>query len=151
MKMILLENIKNLGKIGQQVNVKAGYARNYLIPQKKATLLNAENLAFFEKERVKIEQKAKVIYEKSLEIKEKIENSKFEITSKTKENGELFGSISSVNILNELANLNLNYKIEKKNIHIKEDKIKSIGKWEVDIVLHSEVTAKIILVVKESK
>ena len=149
MKVILIQDVDNLGKIGDSVNVKNGYARNFLIPKKLALFANDQNMKSMEsmikqqelknaKERSNLESLAKVIDKVTL---------KFEL--KAGEEGKLFGSVTSQMISDELAKQDLT--IDKKEI-ILEDPIKELGKHKVDVNLGENLSASIqIKVTEESK
>ena len=87
MEVILLENIKKLGSIGQKVNVKAGYARNFLLKNKKALLANKQNIEYFEKQKSQINKKNEIEKEKAKEVSKLINNVEFEIFKEAMENG----------------------------------------------------------------
>ncbi|MAX09780.1 MAG: 50S ribosomal protein L9 [Candidatus Marinimicrobia bacterium] len=149
MKVILIQDVDNLGKIGDSVNVKNGYARNFLIPKKLALFANNQNMKSIEsmikqqemknaKERSNLESLAKVIDKVTL---------KFEL--KAGEEGKLFGSVTSQMISDELAKQDLT--VDKKEI-ILEDPIKELGKHKVDVSLGENLSASIqIKVTEESK
>ena len=145
MKVILLENNKKLGKFGQEINVKSGYARNYLIPNKKAVYSNKESANILQQAKLEADK----LLNQAQDIKTKLESSKITVFVKTNENDQLFGSISSVNILNELKNLNLDYKFAKKDIIMPKEKISTLGDFQIQINLHQEVIANIILEIKQ--
>ena len=149
MKVILIQDVDNLGKIGDSVNVKNGYARNFLIPKKLALFANNQNMKSIEsmikqqelknaKERSNLESLAKVIDKVTL---------KFEL--KAGEEGKLFGSVTSQMISDELAKQDLS--VDKKEI-ILEDPIKELGKHKVDVNLGKNLSASIqVKVTEESK
>ena len=95
MKVILLKNVKGLGNEGELVNVKDGYARNFLFPRNLAVEANAQNLKKWEEKKKQFEAKEKEEYEQALKLKEKIESINLELKSKAGEGGRLFGSITS--------------------------------------------------------
>ena len=149
MKVILIQDVDNLGKIGDSVNVKNGYARNFLIPKKLALFANDRNMKSMEsmikqqelknaKERSNLESLAKIIDKVTL---------KFEL--KAGEEGKLFGSVTSQMISDELAKQDLT--VDKKEI-ILEDPIKELGKHKVDVSLGENLSASIqVKVTEESK
>tara|TARA_Y100000996_G_scaffold393593_1_gene357253 strand:- start:278 stop:727 length:450 start_codon:yes stop_codon:yes gene_type:complete len=149
MKVILIQDVDNLGKIGDSVNVKNGYARNFLIPKKLALFANNQNMKSIEsmirqqemktaKERSNLESLAKIIDKVTL---------KFEL--KAGEEGKLFGSVTSQMISDELAKQDLT--VDKKEI-ILEDPIKELGKHKVDVSLGENLSASIqVKVTEESK
>jgi len=141
MDVILLENIKNLGKIGSKVKVANGYARNFLLKQKKALVASKENLETFEKKRdelYKINQNQK---ETALKIKKIIDKFEVKIQKNSMEGGALYGSLNIREIIQNLENNNFK-NISASMIEIKEA-IKKIGDYNVKINLHAEVQATI--------
>jgi large subunit ribosomal protein L9 len=148
MKVILIQDVDNLGKIGDNVNVKNGYARNFLIPKKLALFANDQNMKSIDsmikqqelknaKERSNLESLAKVINKVTL---------KFEL--KAGEEGKLFGSVTSQMISDELAKQDLS--VDKKEI-ILEEPIKEIGKHKVDVRLAENLSASIQIKVAEEQ
>ena len=135
MEVILLERIEKLGKLGDVVSVKAGFARNYLLPQSKALRANKENLSKYEKEKEKYE----VLNKKKLSAAEKIaktmEDISINIIKQASESGQLYGSVSTRDIADELNNQG--HKIEKRQIILKSV-IKNVGQHEVRVVVHPE-------------
>ena len=147
MKVILLEDVKSLGKKGQIVNVSDGYARNMILPKKlgvEATPKNLNDLKLQKANEEKVAQEnleAAQAFAKDLETKEVI------LTLKVGEGGRTFGSVSSKEIAEEVkAQLNLN--VDKKKIQLKEA-IKTLGTHNVSVKLHPQVTAELKVVVQE--
>ena len=149
MKVILLENIKRMGTIGEIVDVKRGFARNFLIANKKALYASKENIAEVEKIKTELSKKDN---DKKLEAKsiaEKINNKEFIVKKLSTENKELYGSVKPTEI-SKLINDELKIDIKPSSIQpVKE--IKSIGKFEVKVSLHSDVDVKITVVVKSAE
>lgn len=139
MKVILLKDVKGLGKAGDLVNAKDGYARNFLIPKGLAVEATKSNLSKWEKDMELKRQKEKEEYEEALKLKEKIESITVEIKSKAGEGGKLFGSITSNDIARELKKQH-NIDIDKRKIELK-DNIKSLGTTDVIIRVYTELTA----------
>lgn len=142
MKIILLEKIKNLGNFGKTVNVKNGYARNFLIPKKKAIIANKKNLDYFLSKKIESESKLKELLSIAKK-KAKLINSLniLTISCKSTEKGKLFGSVGANDIVSGLS-LN-NIKISKKNVRFQNGNLRSLGKHEVFFKLHNNITAKI--------
>ncbi|NLX61644.1 MAG: 50S ribosomal protein L9 [Tissierellia bacterium] len=139
MKVILLKDVKGLGKAGDLVNAKDGYARNFLIPKGLAVEATKSNLSKWEKEMELKREKERQEYEEALKLKEKIESITIEIKSKAGEGGKLFGSITSNDIAKELKKQH-NIDIDKRKIEMK-DNIKSLGTKDVLIRVYTELTA----------
>ena len=137
MKVILLENVTNLGSIGDTVNVKDGYARNYLIPRKKAVPATSRNLKAQEHHLRIIEQKKAHAAEEAKGIGEKISGTALTFTRKAGETGRLFGSVTNMDIAEALKEKDLT--VDRKDIVLTEP-IKNLGEFEVSIKLHQDVT-----------
>tara|TARA_B100000965_G_scaffold388955_1_gene394071 strand:- start:382 stop:840 length:459 start_codon:yes stop_codon:yes gene_type:complete len=141
MKVILLENIRKIGSIGEVIDVKRGFARNYLIANKKALYASKENIK--EVEKIKNELNKKDLDKKKIakETLEKLKNKEYVIKKLSTENNELYGSVKPTEISKIILD---NDKIEIKPslIQLIED-IKSLGKYKVNINLHSEIQAEI--------
>jgi len=145
MKVILLKDDKKIGKKGQMVNAKDGYARNFLFPQGIAIEATSENLKRLEREKKHLENLEKESLEYAKLLAEKIENAAIEIKIKAGDNGKLFGSVTSKEIA---LGYEKQHKLEldKKKIDLK-DPIKTVGTHLVTIKIHSEVTATLKVVV----
>jgi len=141
MEVILLENIKNLGKIGSKVKVANGYARNFLLKQKKALVASKENLEIFEKKKDELNKINQNQREAALKIKKAIDKFEVKIQKNSMEGGALYGSLSIKEIIQNLENNNFK-NISASMIEIKEA-IKKIGDYNVKINLHAEVQASI--------
>lgn len=147
MKIILLKDVKGLGKEGDLVDVKDGYARNYLFPKKLAIEATPANLNKWKKKKKEMEAKEKEEYENALKLKEKIESIDLKLKGKAGEGGKLFGSITSKDISDALK-IQHNIDIDKKKIEL-EDNIKTLGTTEVEIKIYPEVSAKLRVKVSE--
>ena len=149
MEVILIENIDKLGKVGDVVKVKDGYARNYLIPKKKVLRANKDNLKVFEEKKSLIESEEKKRREKSEEIAKKITGLEIIIIRNAAENGQLYGSVTSKDIVKEILLLN---KIELLNEQINLKKtLKSIGVFEVEVSVYTDLKVKILVNVAKTK
>ncbi len=148
MEVILRTDIPKLGKAGDVVKVKDGYARNYLIPKGFAIPANKKNLKALEKERKIILAKAERLRKKAQSLAEKIESTPVVIYRKIIEEDRIYGSVSVVDIVNALKEQGI--EIDKKQI-ILEEPIKKLGSYEVEIKLGSDVTATLKLEVREEK
>jgi len=150
MEVILLENIKNLGKIGNKVKVANGYARNFLLKQKKALVASKDNLEFFEKKKAELNKINQNQKEAALKIKKEIDKFEVKIQKTSMEGGALYGSLSIKEIIKNLENNNFK-NISASMIEIKQA-IKKIGDYIVKINLHAEVQASIkVKVVSQEK
>ena len=145
--VILLEKISKLGNIGQEVKVKNGFARNYLIPNKKAIRASEENKKFFEQKR---EELVKINDEKIKMASEKLKKlpNTLNIIREASEQGALFGSVTSRDIAKEIITDDVN--VSAKDIIVKSN-IKNIGEFQVKVVLHPEVSKEIKVIVEKSE
>ncbi len=142
MKIILKETIESLGIIGSEVTVADGYARNYLLPQNKAVLATPENRKMLEQDRAKFE--LQIAKEKGLaeEMAKRLEGVTCKIAVKVSEEDRLYGSVSTRNIADALANQDIN--VEKKMILLTEP-IKNIGTYKIPIRVYKDVEPEIIV------
>jgi large subunit ribosomal protein L9 len=142
MKVILKETIDSLGIIGSEVDVARGYARNYLLPQKKALLATPQNRKMLEKERTKFE--LQIAKERNIaeQMAQKLEGVKCTVAAKVSEENRLYGSISVRDIVEALAAQDI--VVEKRMVLLKEP-IKEIGSYKVPIRVYKEVEPKIIV------
>ena len=146
MQLILLQNVTNLGKLGDKVNVKPGYGRNFLVPQGKATPATAANLAEFEARRAEYEAKAKAQLDGAEGRKAALEGVEVTITANASTEGKLYGSISPRDIAEALNKLG--HKIEKSEVVLGEGPLRRTGEHEVVVHLHADIdtTVKVIVV-----
>jgi len=149
MDVILIENIEKLGKIGDVVKVKSGYARNYLLPQKKVLRANEENLKIFEEKKSLIESEEKKRKEKSIEIAKKIKDSEFTIIRNASENDQLYGSVTSKDIIKEIKNIK-NIVFLNEQINLKKQ-IKNLGVHKIEISVYTDIKEKILINVAKTK
>ena len=140
MKVILREDVKNLGKMGEVVNVSDGYATNFLFPKKFAVEANTKNLKEFEHNKRVIAEKAAKIKESYKSIAEKLSSLSLTISAKTGEDDKLFGSVTNINVAEALASAG--YDIDKKKIIIDEP-IKKLGEYSVTVKLPAELSAEV--------
>ncbi|MEM0898606.1 MAG: 50S ribosomal protein L9 [Pseudomonadota bacterium] len=142
MQVILLERIAKLGTIGDEVTVKPGFARNFLLPQGKALRANAANRAKFEAERATIEERNNERKDAAAQIAEGLDGKTFVAVRSAGETGQLYGSVSTRDISDLLAENN--FTVSRNQVDLKNP-IKTIGLHDVDVILHPEVETKITL------
>lgn len=147
MKVILLEDVKKLGKAGDVVNVSDGYARNMLLPKKLGVEANAKNLNDLKLKKAHQQKLAQSNLEAAQDFARNLENKEIVLTLKVGENGKTFGSISAKEI-SDAAQEQLKITIDKKKLQL-ESPIKSLGIVQVPLRLHPEVTASVKVNVKE--
>ena len=148
MKVILLEDVKSLGKKGQIVNVNDGYARNFILPKKLGLEATSKNLNDLKLQKQNDEKVAQEKLDAAKALAEKIKEKSITVKIQAGVEGKVFGSISSKEIATE-AKKQLNMDIDKKKI-VLNDPIKAIGSFEVAVKLHKEVTAKLAVKVVEA-
>ena len=136
MKVILLENIRSLGKLGDQVEVAAGYARNYLLPMQKVLLATRQNLERFQQQRVLLEEKAGELLQAAQARAAAFNGAAFSMVVQATQEGKLFGSVKAQEIHDLLASKG--YQVTKQEIHV-DRPIRETGKFEFTLRLHPEV------------
>ena len=141
MKVILLKDIEGLGKEGELVKAKDGYARNFLIPNKFALEATNKNLKTWKEEMTNREQKEEKERQEAQKLKEKIDGLTVELKSKAGEGGKLFGSITSMDIKDALK-AQYNIDIDKRKIELKNN-IKTLGTTSVDVKVYPEITGEL--------
>lgn len=150
MEVILFENIDRLGSIGDLVNVKSGFARNFLLPQGKAKVATDENKAEIESRRAEFEKKAADELTDATKRGEQIEALAISITAKSGTEGKLFGSIGNVDIATAIIEAGV--EIEKRNVRLPDGPLRQAGEYEIVIHLHAEVNsvAKVTIIGDEN-
>ncbi len=147
MEVILLERIGKLGDLGEKVEVKAGYGRNYLIPQGKAVPATEENLASFEARRAELEKRAAEALAAAQERADRLaELGPVTITHQAGEGGKLFGSVSTSDIAGAVTAAGV--EITRKEVRLPEGPLRMTGEHEVDIQLHSLLTQQIKVIIE---
>ena len=141
MEVILLENILNLGNIGDKVKVKNGYGRNFLLKQGKALRFNKENEELVNKRKSELNKKNTELKNKFISIAKLINNKTFVFSKESKENGELYGSIKPKEISNYIKE-NVNADVNPSQIILKEE-LNKVGLFKANISFHAEVQANI--------
>ena len=147
MKIILLEDVKSLGKKGQIVNVSDGYARNFVLPKKLGLEATSKNLNDLKLQKANEEKVAQQILDEAKELAKKVEAGKVEVKIKVGEGGRTFGSVSTKEIAVAVKE-QMGYDIDKKKIQLK-DAIKALGTHVVPVKLHQKVTAELKVIVTE--
>ena len=137
MEIILLEKIDNVGGIGDRVRVKSGFARNYLIPQGKATLATQQNIEKFEKIRADLEAKAAAELDAARKRAAGFEGKVVSIAVQAGSEGRLFGSVGTIDIAEALGALGI--EIERSEIRLPEGPLRVVGEHEVEVHLHADV------------
>ena len=145
MEIILLEKIVNLGELGDIVNVKDGYGRNFLIPQGKAKRANEENKAEFESKRAEIEKQQAALLKAAQKRAKEFDGFELEITQKSGIDGKLFGSVTNIDITESVTKAG--HEIVKSEIRMPDGPIKLTGEHMITLVLHQEVTIQFKLTV----
>ncbi len=143
MKVILLENVRKIGSIGEIIDVKRGFARNFLISKKKALFASKENIREVEKIKQELNKKDQDKKKEAKIILEKIQNKTYDIKKLSTENKELYGSVKPTEI-SKLINVRESLEINPSNIQ-PTNEIKSLGEFKVDINLHSDIQTQIII------
>ncbi|MEX1033303.1 MAG: 50S ribosomal protein L9 [Cellvibrionaceae bacterium] len=145
MDVILLEKVGRLGKIGDKVAVKAGFGRNYLVPQGKAVPATEENLKEFEARRAELEAAAAEQVAEAEKRAEKLQDLSITITANAGDEGKLFGSIGTKDIADAVTAAGA--EINKSEVRLPEGTLREVGEYDIDIQLHADVTRTIKLIV----
>jgi large subunit ribosomal protein L9 len=145
MEVILLQKVDNVGGIGDLVRVKSGFARNYLIPQGKATLATPENKAKFESRRAELEAKAAAELGAAQARAKKLEGLTLKIEMQAGAEGKLFGSVGTVDIAEEIGKRGV--EVERSEIRLPEGPLRLVGDHQVALHLHTDVDVEIKVVI----
>lgn len=144
MQVILLETIENLGDVGDKVTVKSGFARNFLVPQGKAKLATAANLAEFEAQRAELEKAAAEALQAAEARKQEIEAlDTINVTARVGSEGKLFGSVGVADVSDAIASLGVT--VEKSEIRMPEGALRVVGEHVIDIHLYTDVDAQVTI------
>ncbi len=149
MKVILLENLRSIGSIGEVIDVKRGFARNYLIANKKALYASKENVAQVAKIKTELAKKDNEKKQSAKDISEKINKKEYKVKKLSTENNELYGSVKPTEIAKLIKELD-NLDIKPSMIQPIKD-IKTLGSFKVKVSLHSEVDAQITIKVESAE
>lgn len=145
MEVILLESIDRLGGLGDMVKVRAGFARNYLLPKGKAKVATPENIAEVEARRAELEKQHAESLAAAGERAEKLNALQVTITAKAGSEGKLFGSVTNANIAEAIAEQGV--EVSKSEVRMPEGPIRMAGEYDIDLHLHTEVNATIKVIV----
>lgn len=143
MNVILLEKVVNLGDLGDKVNVKAGYGRNFLIPQGKAVSATADNVAKFEARRAELEKAAADRLDSATARSVALSEVKVVIAQKAGDEGKLFGSVGTSDIAKAISETGV--KVSKSEVRLPEGALRHLGEFEINIEFHSDVVATVVL------
>lgn len=146
MEIILLEKVENVGGIGDRVQVKSGYARNFLIPQGKATLATAANIAKFEARRAEIEAKAAAELAAAQARAKKLEGLVLKIEMQAGSEGKLFGSVGTVDIADAVGKQGV--EVERAEVRLPDGPLRTAGEHEVVLHLHHDVDVVIKVIIE---
>ncbi len=148
MKVILLADVKGVGKKGQEINASDGYARNFLIPKKLGMEVTASNLNDIKLKKQADDRRKAEELEEAQKTKEILEQNEVKIAVKTGENGKLFGSVTNKEIAQAIEKTS-GVKVDKKKVEL-DDQIKMVGTRTVPVKLHPQVTAEVKVVITEA-
>jgi large subunit ribosomal protein L9 len=146
MQLILLQKVVNLGNLGDKVDVKPGYGRNFLVPQGKAVPATATNVAEFEAKRAEYEAKAKSIHDEAQARHAKIEGASVTLYANASTEGKLYGSVGPRDIAEALTKAGM--PVEKSEVVMGEGAIRHIGEFEVTVHLHADVATPVKVIVE---
>ena len=142
MEVILLEHVEKLGKMGDIVNVKSGYARNYLLPQNKALRATDANKAIYEKQKAELEAHNKALFDEASKKAEALSGFNAVLIRQAAETGQLYGSVTIRDIASAIKEAG--FSVERRCVYL-EKPIKDLGVYEVKLNLHPEVSQKILV------
>jgi large subunit ribosomal protein L9 len=145
MNVILLQKVENLGNLGDRVKVKAGFGRNFLIPQGKAAPATPANIKAFEARRAELEKLANDQLAVAQTRKAALEGVVITITSKAGTEGKLFGSVGTVDVAEKLSEMG--HKVERKEVRLPHGPIRMVGEHDLEIHLHTDVNVPVKLVI----
>ena len=143
MDIILLERVSNLGDLGEEVAVKNGYARNFLIPTGKAVQATTDNRAVFEERRAELQAAANAKLTDASERAAALADQRVAIVARASDEGKLYGSVGTADIAEALSQAVL--PVAKSEVRMPEGVIRSLGEHEVDIQLHADVTQQVLI------
>ncbi|MDC0160676.1 50S ribosomal protein L9 [Gemmatimonadales bacterium] len=150
MKLILKQSVANLGEVGEVVNVKPGYGRNYLIPHGLAYFASEKNLVRIEAEQARAQEEARRNFLEARRRASQIEGLSLSFRENAGEDGQLFGSVSVADITDQINAREIDFELDKRAVQL-DDVIKSVGEALVPIKLHAEVTVEITVSVEATE
>lgn len=148
MEVILLEKVENLGNLGDKVNVRPGYGRNFLVPHGKAKPATAENIKVFEERRAELEKAAADALAAAESRRDKIAEATLTITAKTGDEGKLFGSVGPADIAEAAEQAGL--ELAKHEVRMPEGPIRVVGEYDVHVHLYTDVDTTVRVVVESA-
>lgn len=143
MQVILLQDRRNLGHRGEIVDVKPGYARNFLFPQGVALEANAGNIAYFQQQKEKIDAAHSEAKEEAQALAEKINEVHISVQKRVGESGTLYGSVTSQDLVDKLAEMDID--VEKRQLELETPTLKTLGEHKVKVDLHADVDAEFVV------
>ena len=146
MEVILLEKIENLGAMGDRVNVKPGYGRNFLIPQGKAAPATPENIAEFEARRAELEKTAAAALAAAQARRDQLADMTITLAAKAGEEGKLFGSVGTADIAHAINEAGV--EVERHEIRLPEGAFRQTGEYEVQLHLHTDINVSVKLLIE---
>lgn len=146
MEVILLQKVENLGSLGDVVNVRSGYARNFLVPTGRAKMATQANIAEFEAKRADLEAAAAAALAAAEARREQLQDLTLTIKANVGSEGKLFGSVSNIEIAEAITAAGV--EIERREIRMPEGPIRALGEFEVGVHLHTDVDATVQVVVE---
>jgi large subunit ribosomal protein L9 len=149
MEIILLQKVDNVGGIGDLVRVKSGYARNYLIPQGKATLATPENKAKFESRRAELEAKAAAELAVAQARAKKLEGLVLKIEMQAGAEGKLFGSVGTVDIAEEVGKRGI--EVERSEVRLPDGPLRTAGEHQIELHLHTDVNVPLTVIIEAAE
>ena len=145
MQVILMEKIDNLGSLGEIVSVRAGFARNFLVPRRKAKIATKANIEAFEEIRAELEKVAAEATAAAEAVRAKLDGTEIKLEANAGSEGKLFGSITNHEIAEALQELG--FEVERRNVRMPEGPIRNVGEHEVGIHLHTDVDATVKVII----
>ena len=146
MDVILLEKVENLGGLGDQVKVKAGYGRNYLIPQGKAKPATAENVKLFQERRAELERIANERLAAAEARRDQLKGLAVTIKAKAGDEGKLFGSVGTADIADAVTAAGV--EIERQEVRLPEGALRATGEYEIELHLHTDIDTTVTVVIE---